>query len=121
MIDFVNLNILEELNLLLREHDIFCFASLSEGSPRVVLEAMANGLPVVCSNIRGNSDLIDDGKGGYLVNPRNIIEFCDMILKFSKDSNLCREFGKYNRELIKLYSLENVIREMNRVYKERSQ
>ena len=41
----------EKLNDLLRTHDIFCFASLSEGSPRVILEAMANGLNVISTPV----------------------------------------------------------------------
>lgn len=41
----------EKLNNLLRIHDIFCFASLSEGSPRVILEAMANGLNVISTPV----------------------------------------------------------------------
>jgi len=39
------------LNELLRSHDIFCFASLSEGSPRVILEAMANGLNIISTPV----------------------------------------------------------------------
>ena len=39
------------LNGILRSHDIFCFASLSEGSPRVILEAMANGINVVSTPV----------------------------------------------------------------------
>lgn len=40
-----------ELNNIMRNHDIFCFASLSEGSPRVILEAIANGLFVITTPV----------------------------------------------------------------------
>nr|WP_067063839.1 glycosyltransferase family 4 protein [Mucilaginibacter sp. L294] len=41
----------DELNNYYRTHDIFCFASLSEGSPRVILEAMANGLNIISTPV----------------------------------------------------------------------
>lgn len=100
--------------------DAFAFPSFREGLSVSLMEAMVNGLPVVCSNIRGNSDLIENGKGGYLANPRNIMEFCEIILGFSKDYDLCRKLGKYNQDFIKSYSIKNVIRDLNRVYKERA-
>lgn len=40
--------------------DIFLFPSFQEGLPRAMLEAMASGLPVICSEIRGNADLMGD-------------------------------------------------------------
>lgn len=40
-----------KLNEIFRKHDIFSFGSLSEGSPRVILEAMANGLNVVSTPV----------------------------------------------------------------------
>ena len=40
--------------------DIFLFPSFQEGLPRAMLEAMASGLPVVCSEIRGNTDLMGE-------------------------------------------------------------
>ena len=39
------------MNNIIRNHDIFCFASLSEGSPRVILESMANGLNVISTPV----------------------------------------------------------------------
>lgn len=41
--------------------DVFVFPSLREGLPVSVMEAMAGGMPVICSQIRGNSDLICRG------------------------------------------------------------
>lgn len=46
--------------------DIFVFPSLREGLPVAVMEAMASGLPVICSAIRGCVDLIEDGESGSL-------------------------------------------------------
>lgn len=48
--------------------DLFVFMSYQEGLPVALMEAMACGIPVVCSNIRGNTDLIDDGVTGLISN-----------------------------------------------------
>lgn len=46
---------------LLHASDVFVFPSLQEGLPVALMEAMAGGLPVICSPIRGNLDLVKDG------------------------------------------------------------
>ena len=61
--------------------DIFAFPSSREGLPVSLMEAMAAGLPVVCSNTRGNTDLIEDGKGGYLVEPDDVEGFAKALKK----------------------------------------
>ena len=55
----------------LKASDIFVFPSYREGLSVSLMEAMAAGLPVICSNIRGNVDLIQANRGGYLVEPDN--------------------------------------------------
>ena len=51
---------------LLHIADAYIFPSLQEGLPAALMEAMSVGLPVVCSRIRGNTDLIEGGKGGFI-------------------------------------------------------
>ena len=46
--------------------DIFVFPSIREGMPVALMEAMASNLPVICSNIRGNRELIKNDFGGRL-------------------------------------------------------
>lgn len=51
--------------------DIFVLPSLSEGTPKVILEAMSRGIPVVATSVGAVSDLIDDERTGLLVPPRS--------------------------------------------------
>ncbi len=50
----------------LRSADVFILPSLKEGHPKVLLEAMAVGLPCIASNVEGNKEIIIDGKNGIL-------------------------------------------------------
>lgn len=47
--------------------DVFLFPSFREGLPVAVMEAMASGLSVVATKIRGSSDLVEDGINGMIV------------------------------------------------------
>lgn len=96
--------------------DLFTFPSYREGLSVALMEAMANGLPVVCSDIRGNSDLIEDGKGGYLVEPSDVEGFAKYIKELIEDSRLKSELGGFNLEKIEHYSIENVLCEMEEIY-----
>lgn len=50
----------KKINRFLRSHDLFCFGSLSEGSPRVILEAMANGINVLSTPVGSLPSVFDD-------------------------------------------------------------
>lgn len=96
--------------------DVFVFPSYREGLPVSIMEAMAAGLPVVCSNIRGNSDLIEYGKGGYLVSPSDVDEFAKRIKELRTDSSLRSKFVTFNQKNIQKYSLFNAIGKLVSIY-----
>lgn len=98
--------------------NIFVFPSYREGLSVALMESMATGLPVVCSDIRGNSDLIEDGKGGYLVEPSNIDDFAKYINKLIGDDELRVELGAFNIKRIKKYSFEEVISKIKLIYEQ---
>lgn len=59
----------EDVVSLYQNTDIFCLPSLFEGYPNVVVEAMSCGLPVICSNVCENPEIITEGINGFLFDP----------------------------------------------------
>lgn len=88
--------------------DIFVFSSLQEGLPRAVMEAMANGKPVVCSNIRGNVDLIENGVNGFMCAPDDVNGFAEHINRFFSDRNLLARVSENNIKCVEKFNIEEV-------------
>ena len=107
-----------QIDEILRITDVFVFPSLQEGLSVAVMEAMRAGLPIVCSNIRGNNDLIEEGKGGHLVVPRDVDGFVKQIQDLILHSEKCDRMGRYNKDKIKDYDKAIVISKMRHIYKE---
>ena len=97
--------------------DLFLFASLQEGLPVALMEAMACGLPIIASNIRGNVDLIDQGKGGYLVNPKDVNGFVEGIEALLGDEYNISLMKDYNLRKIKNYGINSVLNDMSNLYR----
>ncbi|WP_373598234.1 glycosyltransferase family 4 protein [Paraclostridium bifermentans] len=96
--------------------DIFCFPSYREGLSLSLMEAMACELPVVCSNIRGNVDLIQDKKGGCLCDVKSINQFSESIEKLINDIDNRKLMGEYNKNYIKKFDVDVVRNEMTLIY-----
>ncbi|MCD7716798.1 MAG: glycosyltransferase [Lachnospiraceae bacterium] len=98
--------------------DIFVFPSLQEGLPVALMEAMACGLPCIASDVRGNTDLIQDGVGGFLCQPTDVISFADSIEKLLSNKDMRKKMGAANKENIVDYASENVTADMKEIYSE---
>ena len=96
--------------------DIFVFPSFREGLSVAVMEAMASGLPCVASKIRGNTDLLGSGEGGFLCNPHNASVFAEKINLLAADAALREQMGSANLVAIRKFSTETVIRQMQDIY-----
>ena len=87
-----------------------------EGLSVALMEAMAAGLPCVVSNIRGDVDLIQDGKGGFLCNPQSILEFSRATDYFLTNKRECAQMSEYNLKHIKNFASGKVEKLMRRIY-----
>ena len=94
--------------------DAFIFPSYREGLSVALMEAMAAGLPVVCSRIRGNTDLIEEKKGGFLFVPSDWKSLAEGIQQVFREDR--EKMGSFNREKIALFSIQTVAEEMKRIY-----
>ena len=65
-----------------QDADLFCLPSFYEGTPNVICEAMACGLPIVCSDVCDNSKYVIEGKNGFLFNPHKPETICDAMINF---------------------------------------
>lgn len=99
---------------ILHAADAFVFPSLQEGLPVALMEAMSVGMPVVCSRIRGNTDLIKDGAGGYIVDPCDIDGFSGAMEKVMAGN--CSEMGNVNINTMKRFDVSVVTAEMEKIY-----
>ena len=96
--------------------DLFVFMSRQEGLPVALMEAMACGLPAVCSNIRGNTDLIDDGVTGLISN-NTPEELAEAINKMRNDTDLRDRLASAALQKIKQFDLSSVEDEMTKIYR----
>ena len=96
--------------------DIFVFPSLQEGLPVALMEAMASGLPVVCSRIRGNVDLIENNKGGYLVDPTNEDGYAEGISRIINYKNDKVAMGAVNIETMKRFDVSAINERIIEIY-----
>lgn len=97
--------------------DIFVFPSFHEGMPVSALEAMACGLPIICSEIRGNVDIIREGDNGYLFQPSDVETLARKLEYLLDDAEKRKVMGLKNKEIVKDFSLESVTEELKRIYK----
>lgn len=96
--------------------DISVSSSRQEGLPVNVMMAMALGLPLVVTDCRGNRDLVTQGTNGYVVGVNDVNGFAEAVKKIYESQELQNHFSENSLELIKSYSLENIIQEMGKIY-----
>lgn len=95
-----------------RESDVFCLPSLFEGFPNVLCEAMSCGLPVICSRVCDNPNIISEGENGLLFNPLNIDDMAATIENFLVLSfDLKKKMGAKSRDIaVSLFSQDAFIK-----------
>jgi glycosyltransferase involved in cell wall biosynthesis len=100
----------------LQAMDIFVMPSLAETSSLATMEAMSCGLPVVATNVGCIHEYINDGKNGYLFQPRNSIMLARKLSKLIENKELRKAIGLMARKTMTIkFSWEHTIKEIGKM------
>tara|TARA_B100000963_G_C22592361_1_gene656161 strand:+ start:419 stop:1507 length:1089 start_codon:yes stop_codon:yes gene_type:complete len=117
----INVNLIGATNNVFKylySSDIYLSTSLYEGLPLSIIEAMSIGLPIIASNVTGNSDTIIHGRSGFLYDSDKVIEATRYIKKLSQNKKLRSKMGysAYKRQR-KIFSEQKMYSQYKNLYK----
>ena len=106
----------KDIGNLLAISDIMLHTSIHEGLTISILESMNAKVPVITSNARGNVDLIDHEKGGFVCDTFDVQSYKKYLQKLLNDKQLCKKFAEYNKQKCQKYTVDNVLKEYEEIY-----
>jgi glycosyltransferase involved in cell wall biosynthesis len=107
-----------EIKNIIANATVCVFPTFAEAFPVSWLEAMAMEKAIVASNIGWATEVIDNNLNGYLVHPKNHLEFADRILNFIESTSLRAEFGRNARKKVLIsFNSEIIAKKSIKFYK----
>ena len=102
-----------------RKSWIYVMPSYNEGLPMSILEAMSSGLPVISTPVGGIPDAVSDGVEGLLIEPGNVEQLAESIVRLLEDNALRRQMGLAAEEKIRnTFSTESTVPQIEAIYQE---
>ena len=96
--------------------DLVALPSLNEGMGRVLVEAMAAGLPIVASQVGGIPDLVKHNKNGLLVPPKDAAALESAISNLLDDEKTRKRMGDAGRKMCRPYSVDAMAAQIDDLY-----
>lgn len=105
----------QDVPQLYQASDLFVFMPFREGLPVALMEAMASRMGIVCTRIRGNTDLIEDGTTGVFVDntPQALAQ---AIGQLYADPEKCRQLGENAGRQAQNFDIASVVEQMKAIY-----
>ena len=100
----------------LKASSIYIHTAKSEAFGLVLIEAMAAGLPVICTDAGGNRDIIEHGKNGYIFQERNPEVLANQIIELLENEPKRQEIGQYAQNFAKNYDIKNYVDRLLEIY-----
>ena len=96
--------------------DVFVLPSYREGTPRVITEAMASGLPVIATEIAGIPEQVVDGHSGYLIQPGDDEALARHLRELIDSPDRRQSIGATGRERVETFSEKTMVNDLTVLY-----
>lgn len=96
--------------------DIFVIASLWEGQPIAMLEAMSSGRPIVATNVGGIPEILIDGKNGLLAEPKDSVSLANAITRLLDNNELRNRVASEAKATAQKYSMPIYIKKLEEYF-----
>jgi glycosyltransferase involved in cell wall biosynthesis len=108
---FIKFRFVKAVPLLFAASDVLVFPSIRPHFARPIIEAGAMAKPVIGSRLGGVEELIEEGKNGFFVNPKNVNEIEERLEYFLNNKNEVNRMGQegYNIALNKFQAKKNIL------------
>lgn len=109
----------DEIEDYMLKSSIFLMASITEGLPMVLLEAMSYGIPCIAyETASGTNDIISDNINGYIIKDRDEKEYIEAIDKLTNDEKLRQKLGNNAKETSKKFSKDQIKKILYKILKQ---
>ena len=98
--------------------DICTASSLREGLPINIIECMYMRIPIIATNNRGHKELIHTGENGYIIEVGDKEKYKEKIKRLIDEPILRKDMGEKSYQMSKTYTIEEIMKEMEKIYKE---
>lgn len=106
-----------DIKEILASIDVLVMPSLLEGLPMVLLEGMAMAKPIVATNIDGISEVLENGKTGLLVPPKDTDTLAEAIIEILNNKRKASHLGQNARKMVEeKFSVEKMVEQIEWVY-----
>ena len=112
------LGVRKNVNKILPIFDLFVLTSLWEGLPRVVIEAMSVGKPVVATAVDGTVEVVRDGITGFLTPPGDPSRIAERVITALKDGELRKKMGEKGKAAVNPFDARTMVSDIENLYKD---
>ncbi|OYR56872.1 glycosyl transferase family 1 [Halorubrum ezzemoulense] len=108
----------DDIPNVLAASDVLALPSFREGTPRVITEAMASGVPVVATDIAGIPEQVADGESGYLIPTGDAKTLGQRLEQLLLDTELRHRMGQQGTERAERFSVETMVEKTDEIYQD---